>query len=112
MRTSSTLKSFDTPCEVSDVEIAFPANALEFMPPYDTLENYPKKFYGLFMAWFFEGVKIKGVTPRTGVDPEKAFRHLKAILGSRAPKHEHKEATICYLLDKWFEDIEWEEVKR
>jgi hypothetical protein len=44
--------------------------------------------------------------PREGVDPEKAFRAIKATLGSFAPKHQHKEAAVAYMLSCWFAKVE------
>ena len=38
-------------------------------------------------------------------DTNKAIRHLKAILVSYDPKHEHKEAGVAFLLSEWFEDV-------
>jgi hypothetical protein len=43
------------------------------------------------------------LTPREGVDKHKALAAIKAIIGSFAPKHEHKTSGCGYLLSEWFE---------
>ena len=56
--------------------------------------------------WFFSGLpKETRFVPKTGIDEAAAKAHLRAILASFEPKHEHKEAGCAYLLSKWFEDV-------
>jgi hypothetical protein len=59
-----------------------------------------------FSRWFFSGLP-KGTVfvPHEGIDPAKAMRHLRAILGSFEPKHEHKEAGVAYLMSQWFKEV-------
>jgi len=45
--------------------------------------------------------------PNDGIDQNKALRHIKAILGSFEPKHEHKEAAAAYLLSLWFKSVKY-----
>lgn len=99
--------------EISDVQMVFPANVLDYMPKY---EDIPKKYktdsYSgtnrLFNDWFFRGLKELSMKTREGVDEGKAIRAIRSIMGSYAPKHEHKEAAVAFLLDEWFTDIKWE----
>ena len=49
--------------------------------------------------------------PKEGVDTKKALRHVKAVLGSWEPKHEHKEAGVAFLLNEWFDDVTYETTK-
>lgn len=100
------------PIPVSDLEIAFPASIEKLMPKY---EDIPKEFKRgdtkwnkIMSTWFFSGLKKFDPKPKNGIDVKMAIRHLKAILGSYEPKHEHKEAAVAYLMSKWFEDAEWE----
>ena len=59
--------------------------------------------------WFYHGLASLDLTPRQGVDAQKALRHLSAIQKSFESKHEHKEAAVAYLLSQWFEDEpKWE----
>jgi len=50
--------------------------------------------------------------PKEGIDPQMAFRHIKACLGDWGPKHEHKFAGCAYLLSLWFDDVEWERARK
>ena len=101
------------PIPVTDVLLAFPADVAHLMPlKRDIPEGYwePDDTWSckLFTAMFFGGVKGLCLFPREGVDPETAFRHIKAVMGTFSCKHEYKEATCRYLLDLWFSDGRWE----
>ena len=100
---------FSKPFPVSDVDVAFPARALEIMP---TWEHIPPEFRGrgtkwnrIFRDWFYTGIYDIQMFMKEGIDGETANRHLKVIAGSYAPKHEHKEAAFVYLCSLWFTDI-------
>lgn len=109
------------PVEVSDVEFAFPADVRHLMPP---REEIPEDFkFGtvrmspwaeLMQVMFFEGAKLDFLAPRAGFDKVKALRHIRAVLGSFQPKHEHKSETVAYLMSLWFEDLpeNWREQAR
>src|SRR5258707_7634560 len=100
------------PQEIDEITMAFPANVMHLMPPYDDIPEYDSKWEKLVSDWFFAGVRDLKLTPKEGIDQTKAFRHIKAILGSFEPKHEHKEAACAYLLSLWFDDAQWETGKR
>ena len=98
--------------EVDDATLAFPAQVLDMMPAH---EDIPQEFWDgdgkwgkLVSALFFTGVKTLDLKPRPGVDTMKALRHIRAILKSFQPKHEHKEAACAFLFNEWFEDAKWE----
>jgi hypothetical protein len=104
-----------TPRDVSDMEMAFPANAVrDFMPSYEECKEGLRKLdakteamWRDFQAtWFFSGlpdnVRVK-LAP--GIDGEAAFRHLSCIQGSYAPSHQHKEAAVAYLASRWFRSV-------
>lgn len=106
--------------ELTDVDVAFPAHALDWMP---AMEDIPEEFHGfpgktewnhIAASWFYNGLPADvKFYPREGVDPEKAIRAVKGTLGSFAPQHEHKEAAAAYMLASWFEKIEdWEKPYR
>lgn len=75
------------------------------------MEEIPQEFqkssrgyYGrLFSDWFYKGVSTDRLPPREGVDQTLAIRHLRCVIGSFQPKHEHKEAAAAYLMSLWFE---------
>lgn len=97
------------PKEVSQVELAFPANVIgKFLPPKDDI---PEEYWDghemtrLASHWFYHGLKGYTFVPKEGVDRTKALRQIGACLGSFEPKHEHKEAGVGYLLDLFFKEI-------
>ena len=60
----------------------------------------------LVSTWFFKGLTendVERLRPRDGVDKEKALAACSACLCSWAPKHEHKEAGVAYLIREWFD---------
>lgn len=95
------------PQDVSDVEIAFPASVRHLMPDYADIPKAFKDHHNPYVKtvsnWFFNGLPKGTITPKAGVDGSKALRHLKCILGSFEPKHEHKEAAVAYLMSLWFD---------
>jgi len=102
--------------DVTTAEMAFGGDTDKLMP---AMKDIPKQFRShngtkwnrLASDWFFSGVENLSLQPRDGVDTQKALRHIRAILISFAPKHEHKEAGIAYLLDQWFSDGTWDRAK-
>ncbi len=103
------------PYPVSDVEVAFPANALDYMPSeeeceagLDALPAEEREGWLKFQrVWFFRGLSRDAqIDLKDGVDGRMAFRHLAVIQGSFAPRHEHKEAAVAYLCSLWFSAIE------
>lgn len=102
------------PTTISDVELAFPANALDLMPSREECkaglaalsDKKRRKWVEFQQRWFSRGLPA-GVEfdPLDGIDGETAFRHLSAIQGSFAPKHEHKEEAVAYLASRWFKEV-------
>lgn len=105
--------------ELTDVDVAFAANALDWMPPMEDIPDEFKSFPGgtvwneIGRTWFYHGLpKEVEFFPKEGVDAKKAFRAVQATLGSFASKHEHKEACVAFMLSEWFDRIEgWEKPK-
>lgn len=104
------------PQEVTDVELAFPAYVGKFLPPANTIPNEfcTLSFMGrgqpewceIVNQWFAKGLPAEvEFYPVEGIDPELAFRHLRAIMGSYEPKHEYKVAAVAYLLSLWFTQV-------
>jgi hypothetical protein len=105
------LTDWSKPRELSPVEQAFPAGAMDFMPAMDEIPDEfkhmsPNSWVQFQTDWFFKGLSV-GVEfyPREGVDAETAVAQLSAIQRSFAPKHEHKEAAVAYLASLWFYKI-------
>lgn len=101
--------------DIDNITLAFPANVSHLMPAYkDIPEEFKRpcgKWQDVVSAWFFCGLKNAKWTPKEGVDTNKALRHVKTIMGSFEPKHEHKEAGCAYLLSQWFDDVTYEKAK-
>jgi hypothetical protein len=98
------------PHPVSDVQVVFPANLGELLPPYEDIpEDFrrergdARQWIDFQRQWMFRGVSKAALTPRPDVDVDAALRHLKVIQGSFEPKHEHKEAAVAWLASRWFE---------
>jgi hypothetical protein len=104
------MSTFDQPTEVTDAEIAFEGDMASLLPEYKTIpEEFRREghtFCGIVDKWFFSGLpKGTEFVPVDGVDAIKAKRHIRAIMVSFRPKHEHKTAGVAYLLSKWFKEI-------
>lgn len=105
------MTDYSKPHPVSDVQQAFPANLGTLLPAWSEI---PEEFrrdrtpWNDFASRAFFGFKqrYKISTPRDGVDIQAAYRHIRTLLGSYEPKHEHKEAAVAWLLSLWFETIE------
>ena len=104
--------------ELSDVDMAFPAGALSWMPAW---EDIPEEFKErdnewtcIASSWFGNGLPADvKFYPREGVDAEKAYKAVGATLGSYAPKHEHKMAATAFMLSSWFAKIEdWKQKEK
>jgi hypothetical protein len=97
-----------TPIEVSDIELAFGGDMEKLLPAWDDIPSEFKKgetkWNQLFNSIFFRGEAPGTISPVEGIDPMKAGRHIRAIMSSFQPKHEHKEAGCAYLMSLWFQD--------
>lgn len=96
--------------KLTKIDVAFPANVSHLMPKWHELpEEFQRERHPMCEIanrWFFSGLKGAKFKPRAGVDEDKALTHLRCIVGSFEPKHEHKIAAVGYLLNEWFESVE------
>jgi hypothetical protein len=103
------------PIEVTGLEIAFGGDMKKLLPPLNEIpEEFKRgrtKWNDIVSTWFFRGLKNIKCKPKEGIDEKAALQHVRAIMASWEPKHEHKEAGCAYLLSEWFEDIEYEAAK-
>lgn len=109
-------KDWTKPTELDDVDVAFPAHAMDFMPTREEADKgldalspeNRRKWIDFQSRWFFRGLPATTeILVKEGIDPKVALRHLGAIQGSFAPKHEHKESAVAYLASQWFNDVEY-----
>lgn len=102
------------PQEISDVTFAFPGSVeKEYMPEYKEIPeefrdlNRKTVWNELFSKWFFSGLENDDIfIPKEGIDKKMALRHINTIMRSFQPKHEHKEASVAYLMSIWFQPID------
>ena len=103
--------------EISDADIVFGGKISELLPGYNEIPsefrnmNSRNKWNQMVNDWFYCGLKNLRLKPKAGVDIDKALRHIRAIMASFEPKHEHKIAGCAYLLSEWFDDVSYERVK-
>ena len=97
---------------VSDLDLAFPASVSRLMPEYkdipEEFKDWNSKWHHLVAGMFFHGGKITKMVTREGIDGDAAMRHIKCILGSFEPKHEHKMAACAFLISEWFSEFEFQ----
>ncbi len=98
------------PVEVSKEDVILGGDMGKLLPKWDDI---PKEFKDgshpycdMVSTLFFSGGRFKRIVAKDGFDAALAFSHIKAILVSFEPKHEHKEAACAYLFDLWFEKVE------
>jgi hypothetical protein len=94
---------------ITALEVAFgPRNLSEWLPSYESIPEDFKRGRGPYCKatsrWFFQGLPKGALVAKPGINTTMALGHLKAVLGSFAPKHEHKEAGVAYLMSLWFEE--------
>jgi hypothetical protein len=100
--------------EVKDEETVFGAQDIgKMMPAYGDIPeefknfNSSNKWLSLVKDMFFSGLKSLELTPKDGVDVTLAKRHIRSIMVSYRPKHEHKIAGCAFLFNEWFSDVKW-----
>ena len=100
------------PVDIDDATMVFgaPLEMDLLLPPYEKIpeefKSKSNKWVKLFEQWFFNGLpKGTQFIQKPGIDQVKALRHVKTIMASYAPRHEHKTAGVAYLLSRWFEDV-------
>jgi hypothetical protein len=108
---SLTITSFPVQ-PVTHLDITFGGDMSKLLPAYADIPDAFKtsghtKWHDLMDDWFFIGVENLNITPKPGIVVADAIRHIKAIIVSFAPKHEHKTAGAAYLMSLWFEDATW-----
>ena len=87
--------------DVTQLDVAF-GRIKGLMPAIDLNERPRGWGAELFSRLFFNGGKFE-LEAKPGIDRSAALKHIRAIMGSFEPKHEHKEAACAYLFELWFE---------
>ena len=110
------MSKWNLPKEVSDLDLGFgPKNLEEYLPAMSEIpeefreqRGEAKKWIQVVDDWFFSGIHNLVATPKVGVDKKTAMRHLKTILSSYDPQHEHKTAGVAWLLSQWFHVFDYQ----
>lgn len=100
------------PQSVSDVLMAFPGDIGHLIPdpmaiPDEFWESSGNDWVEFIGRWFASGLTADTrAFLAQDIDGNTAFRHLKTVLGSYQPKHEHKSAGLAFLCSRWFHGVE------
>lgn len=105
------MEKWAQPTRLSDADVLFPGKVSHLMPAYtdiaDDFKGWHSPWNRFASHWFFLGMADAKFTPKPGVAMADALRHLRSIISSFEPSHEHKEAAVGYLASLWFERIEY-----
>lgn len=103
---------YDLPHPVSDIQIAFPASLGELLPPWEIIPedfkdlndrtDWNRFVTKLFFFGWAKAAESFTVYLHPDIDGDFAMRHLRVLLGSYEPKHEHKMAAVSWLMSRWF----------
>ena len=93
------LSTFTFP-EVTDVELAFPT--FDTIPQLleEAIKRNPEKGMDKFSEIFYNGGKVELQEDVKGTWKEKAYRYARSLMGSWAPKHEHKELVVGMIFEE------------
>jgi len=97
-------------------DLAFPARGADtgLLPAYALIpEEYRRpessgdpdavKWTRFQSIWFFQGLPATvQLYPRPGINPQRAFDHLRVVQGCFGSPHEHKAAAVAWLASLWF----------
>ena len=92
----------------TNLDAAFGAELSDY-PPYDMIPEELRgghtKFNAAVSTLFFKGGSLTdvGLKLKDGVDRSDFFGALQSMLGSFAPKHEHKDAACAWLMSEYTE---------
>lgn len=86
--------------EINKIDFAFPI----FDAPKELIEEAekrnPQKGMKKFSELFFSGGKIELKEDVKGTWKENAYLYARALMGSFAPKHEHKELVVGMIFEE------------
>ena len=85
----------------------------KYLPEYEDISKEFKEFKNRWVQlsedmFYVDMIKL---TPKEGVDEEKAMKHIISISTSDKIKHEHKVAGCAFLFNEWFSGFIWKDHK-
>lgn len=100
------LGSFRVPA-FDGMDAAFGAAQDQYPAP-SLVPEVDRRYRDAFSTLFFSGGKLAdfGLELKPGLDRARAMTALRAWMGSFAPKHEHKEATVAWALSEWCQNVQ------
>ncbi len=106
------MSKWDKPQETTQLDVVFGGKMEKLLPAMrdipDEFGRWNNPWVRCAGTWFAAGLKDLKIFPKAGIDGAEALGHVKAIMVSFEPKHEHKEAGCAYLLSLWFDRIQWD----
>ena len=114
------MSEWDRPKEVAALDMGFgPKNLKEYLPAWEEIPQEfkderveVKKWITLVDDWFFAGLHKIVMIPKVGIDNKVALGHVRAIMASWEPSHEHKTAGVAWLMSLWFDSFDYQKVKK
>lgn len=104
--------------EVTDVDLAFPANGWKMLPDRKLVERFVedepeayRKWESVFADLFYrkrDATKLQ-LYPKEGTPSEKVWRMICCIMGTYGCKHEHKVEGLAYTFNYFFTDYKWDD---
>ena len=95
------------PQPVTDRQMSFGSDVRGLLPARadipEEFERYSNPYVKFVSDWFYGGADATRLTEKPGIDRRMALRHLKTVIGSFEPEHNHKIAGVAYLLSLWFD---------
>ena len=116
------MSKWNTPKEVAALDLCFgPPHVEEYLPAMSEIpEDFKtwggrgesKKWINIVDDWFFSGIQKLVLKPKVGIDNKVALGHVRAIMASWEPSHEHKTAGVAWLMSLWFDSFDYQKVKK
>lgn len=86
--------------EVTKVDLAFPTFNTTKELVEEAKKRNPQKGMKKFSELFYSGGEIELKDDVKGTWKENAFMYARALMGSFAPKHEHKELVVGMIFEE------------
>ena len=99
------------PETIEDRRLQEPGNVLDLIP--GTIpDNVDDKWTILSKRMMNGEANSLNLMPKVGVDPYRAFRHLRAIIKGVQPSAQLRMRAVAYLLSLWYDDYTLPEISQ
>ena len=86
--------------DVTEIDLVFPTVNTTIELVEEAKKRNPQKGMEKFSELFYSGGKIELQKDVEGTWKEKAYKYARALMGSWAPKHEHKELVVGMIFEE------------